>query len=193
MPILAGITVHITSEDVSNSSEITNHPVEEGASTTDHSKSNPQTISLSGIIQGSDAVKQCEELEKKVNNGDTVTFEGHKAYLNMMLSSFEYKASKSIKNGYSFDASLQKIRKVDPSYVKLEQPTKSQVKGASNAGRKQTENSPSENDKVYHTIRKGQTFYAIAPKYGTTWQKVKELNPNVNPRALQIGQKVRVS
>lgn len=193
MAILDGITVFVRSEEVANSAEITNHPVEEGVSLTDHSKPNPQTLSVSGIIQGPGADKKCEDLEKKMNNSEIVSFEGRKAYLNMMLSSFEYKASKSIKDGYSFDASLQKVRIADPSYEKIEQPQRSQVKPTSNAGRKQTENAPQEDDEVYHTIRQGQTFYAIAPKYGTTWQKIIELNPETDPKTLQIGQRVRVS
>jgi len=88
---------------------------------------------------------------------------------------------------------LQKVRIADPSYEKIEQPQRSQVKPTSNAGRKQTENAPQEDDEVYHTIRQGQTFYAIAPKYGTTWQKIIELNPETDPKTLQIGQRVRVS
>ncbi len=192
MGLLAGVSVFVRSEEVANSAEVTNHPTEDGVSISDHTKPNPQTISITGVIQGDDAKRRCEDLEKAMNKGEIVSFENTKAYLNMAITSFEYKADKSVKKGYSFDASLQKMRIAKSSYTKLNTIDKTQVSKTSNAGRKQAENQPSKNEEQYHTIRKGQTFYGIAPKYGTTWQKIVELNPNVDPRALQIGQEVRV-
>lgn len=43
-----------------------------------------------------------------------------------------------------------------------------------------------------HTVKKGDTLYSIAKKYGTTVKKLKELNPKVVPEKLQIGEKIKV-
>ena len=50
----------------------------------------------------------------------------------------------------------------------------------------------SEDGAEYHTIVSGDTFSALAGKYGTTSDKIKELNPDLNPNNLQLGTKVRV-
>jgi len=45
----------------------------------------------------------------------------------------------------------------------------------------------------YYTIRRGDTLYLIAKRYGTTVEALMALNPGINPQNLQIGQKIRIS
>ena len=45
---------------------------------------------------------------------------------------------------------------------------------------------------TYHTIVSGDSFGKLAAKYNTTAAKIQELNPNLDPTKLKIGQKVRV-
>ena len=45
---------------------------------------------------------------------------------------------------------------------------------------------------VEHTIESGDTFGGLAVKYNTTSKKIQELNPDVDPTRLQLGQKIRV-
>ena len=44
----------------------------------------------------------------------------------------------------------------------------------------------------YYTVQTGDTLGAIAAKYGTTVEQLQGLNPNVDPAALQPGQRIRV-
>jgi LysM repeat protein len=44
----------------------------------------------------------------------------------------------------------------------------------------------------YYTVQSGDTLGAIAAKYGTTVEQLQGLNPNVDPAALQPGQRIRV-
>jgi N-acetylmuramoyl-L-alanine amidase CwlA len=44
-----------------------------------------------------------------------------------------------------------------------------------------------------YTIKSGDTFYSIANKFNITVTKLKELNPNVDARALQIGETIIVN
>lgn len=48
------------------------------------------------------------------------------------------------------------------------------------------------NNPVFHTIEQGDMFGSLAVKYETTSKKIQELNPDIDPTKLQIGQKVRV-
>ena len=47
-------------------------------------------------------------------------------------------------------------------------------------------------EEVYHTIESGDTFGHLAVKYETTSKRIQELNPDLDPTKLQLGQKVRV-
>ena len=45
---------------------------------------------------------------------------------------------------------------------------------------------------VYYTVKSGDTLSAIASKYGTTYQKIAQINGISNPNKIYIGQKIRV-
>ena len=45
---------------------------------------------------------------------------------------------------------------------------------------------------VYHTIREGETLSGIAAKYGTTWQRLQQMNGISNPNLIYAGQTIRV-
>ena len=88
---------------------------------------------------------------------------------------------------------------VDPTKLQLGQ--KIRVKGGKPATKqekaepKKEESKPTvvdTGDAVYHTIESGDTFGHLAVKYDTSSKKIQELNPDVDPTTLQLGQKVRV-
>ena len=88
---------------------------------------------------------------------------------------------------------------VDPTKLQLGQ--KIRVKGGKPATKqekaepKKEESKPATTDAgdaVYHTIESGDTFGHLAVKYDTSSKKIQELNPDVDPTKLQLGQKVRV-
>ena len=45
---------------------------------------------------------------------------------------------------------------------------------------------------VYYTVRSGDTLSGIASKYGTTYQRIAQLNGIANPNKIYVGQKLRV-
>ena len=45
----------------------------------------------------------------------------------------------------------------------------------------------------YYTVASGDTLGSIAAKYSTSVEELMRLNPGVDPTALHIGQKIRVS
>lgn len=48
------------------------------------------------------------------------------------------------------------------------------------------------NGAVYYTVRSGDTLSGIASKYGTTYQKIEQMNGIANPNKIYTGQKLRV-
>lgn len=45
---------------------------------------------------------------------------------------------------------------------------------------------------VYYTVKSGDTLSSIAAKYGTTYQKIAQMNGIANPNRIYVGQKIRV-
>lgn len=48
------------------------------------------------------------------------------------------------------------------------------------------------NGAVYYTVRSGDTLSGIASKYGTTYQKIEQMNGIANPNKIYTGQKLMV-
>jgi LysM repeat protein len=44
----------------------------------------------------------------------------------------------------------------------------------------------------FHTVEAGETFGTIAEDFGTTVERLEELNPGVDTTSLSIGQRIRV-
>ena len=45
----------------------------------------------------------------------------------------------------------------------------------------------------FYTIESGDTLETVAAKFGTTTEKLLALNPDVDPHALSVGQKIRIA
>ncbi len=86
---------------------------------------------------------------------------------------------------------------VNPNRLQIGQ--KIRVKGDVPLTKSETQQADKKNDAVveneddvYHVIEDGDTFGSLAQVYGTTSKRIQELNPDVNPNRIQIGQKIRV-
>lgn len=44
----------------------------------------------------------------------------------------------------------------------------------------------------FHCAEAGESLYKIAIKYGISLEKIKEMNPNLNPESIQIGDKINI-
>jgi LysM repeat protein len=191
---IAGYEIQVTSESIGKSVSISEHPVEEGFVISDHVQMDVQPFDLRVIIirpTFERAQKAVDYFEKKMKNGEKVTYHnGKKTYTNLLIESMDISRDSGLSNGYSGSIKLKKVRIAQQAYIPPKE--NSQIKKTTNSGRKQTQNKSNTPEK-YHTIRSGETYWGIAPKYGTTWQAIQKLNPGVDPKRLQIGQKVRVA
>lgn len=190
MATLGGMEIHVVSESLSYSVGVPEKPVEQGLSLSDHIEKNPITMKITGKLLGPHAAETREKLLSNMNGGVAMTYLGRNAFFNALLVSFDPDTDAAISNGMRFSAELREIRVSASPYETVAATLAAEVKPVTDNGTQQTVNPPSER---FHTIRRGESLYSIAPKYGTTWRAIQALNPSIDPTRLQIGQEVRVS
>ncbi|MED4841532.1 GH25 family lysozyme [Weizmannia sp. CD-2023] len=81
-----------------------------------------------------------------------------------------------------FGVSLSALQKANPKVI----PTKMQI------GTKLVIPTGNSGGAISYTIKKGDTFWDIAQKYGCSVAEIQKLNPKVDPKKLQVGQKIKV-
>lgn len=195
MALLGGHEIHVISETPDYSVNITQYPVEDDIDLTDHVERLPTMMTITGKILGPDAANIREKLIEAMNNGTRLDYVGRNAFRRGLIASIQTEHDFEVANGYRFTILFQQVRVASPSYAPfLNDPIMlSQVKPTTSAGQQQVANKPPAGTPQMHTMRRGETLYSIAPKYGTTWQTLIGLNPGIDPKRLQIGQQVRVA
>lgn len=190
MANLGGYDITVTSETPSYSVDVPEKPTEKGFSITDHVEKQPTILKITGLILGPDAGTIRGKLIAAMQAGDLLEYDGRNSFYNAALLDFDSDHDYKVANGMRFSATLREITVTKPPYEEAEPVLKTQIKPVTDQGTQQTTDPP---EQRFHEIRAGESFYSIAPKYGTTWQAVAALNPGVDPKTLQVGQKVRVT
>ena len=70
-------------------------------------------------------------------------------------------------------------------------PNKSKKTTISDEKKKKSSTKNSESTEI-HTAVAGESLYVIAKKYGISLEKIKEINPTLNPETIQIGDKINI-
>jgi len=192
---IGGYEIHVISETPDYSVNITQYPVEDDIDLTDHVERIPTVMTITGKILGPDAANIRDKLIEAMFNGTRLDYIGRNAFRQALIASINTEHDAEVANGYRFTMTLQQVRVAKPSYAPfLNDPVMlAQVKPTTNAGRQQIADKPPPGTPQMHTMRRGETMYSIAPKYGTSWQAILTLNPGVDPKKLQIGQQIRVA
>lgn len=189
MTTLGGIHLLVETESPSFSVSIADHPVEKGENITDHVKKNSTKFGISGVVVGVDAESKKTQLLQFMNSGKPLFYNGRNKLTNVLIESFQPDYDSRIGNGFRFTMTLKEIRISSPAVI-VTKAVKAQSKSVTNKGMQQVSSKQSEK---WVTIRKGDTFWALSRTYGKNLDSVLKLNPGVDPRKLQIGQKVRIS
>ena len=96
-----------------------------------------------------------------------------------------------------YNTTVAKIKKLNPDLNpdKIREGQRIKVYGAeevtSTTDNSKAQNTPTSGE-VYHKVAKGEYLSTIASNYGTSINKIKELNPGLNPDRIREGQKIRV-
>lgn len=187
---LQGYLIHGVSEDWDVPGDLPSQPVEDGMDLTDHVTVGAMSLSLSGILTRPTPERVqvlIDRLESWKAAGTRLQYEGSKIVQNVAIKDFKYSKDAKTRNGYNFSMTLVQIRVGKPSYVKTTAPAA--TKPVTSAGQKQTVN-PNTKEK-YHIVKRGDTYYALAKKYGSTVQQLRDWNKYPD-RKLPISTKLRV-
>lgn len=190
MAKLGSYNLFVLSESPQFSVQTTSYPVEKGIAMTDHVQPEPESLQIQVFLSGSNYQKTLDQLKNSMYKGEMMNYAGRFIVRNVVIESISPNADKSAKNGVMVTISLKQIRVATTPYAKAAVKN-TQAKKVSNAGQKQPTAKKASNA-TYHVIKKGDTFWALAKKYGTTTTNLRKLNPNVDEKKLQIGSKVRV-
>ncbi|MGE7988957.1 phage baseplate protein [Lysinibacillus fusiformis] len=139
MPYIKDVLIDvITKVSMPESSTTTDHALEDGEQTTDHVKSNPTTISLTGVILDSTEAKVLK-LRQYREKGVIIDFDYMTSLKHVVITDFSRDYEAKIKDGYAFTMTLKQIKvgKV-AKFVNVSIPVKKQTKPVTNKGRQQT-------------------------------------------------------
>lgn len=193
MATLNGTFVFVESEQISHLVETTNHAVEKGADLTDHVNYKGFELSLTGQIVGKNYEDTLAALKEMQRTGTLVKYVGTEAFSGMMITSFDREKSNEIAGGCKFTMKLKKVRIAQSPYKK-------KSAGKTDGGTKQkSKNSTS--TYVYHTVKKGDTVWALVngpyKSLGSSCNDIMKWNPSAfsrkgDFRTLQIGKKLKM-
>lgn len=196
MAFLNGIYIFVSDEEKGYGIEVTEHVVEEGIEISDHVKRKAMSLSLSGEIVGKNASSVLSRIKNAHQNGTLCQYSGRTSLTNCLIVDFSTSHPNTIWGGCEFSMTLKEIRTARTSYKKASTNTTTNKSGTQQTVKKSTE------EYVYHTVKKGDTIWALvaasnAPykKYGMSCDEVMKLNPDAfsrkgDFRTLQIGEKI---
>jgi hypothetical protein len=138
MPYLGDVFIDsITSVDPGESSNTTDHALEDGEQISDHINNDPITLKIDGIILDKTDGKLLK-LRNYRQKGEILTFNYRYKLETVVVTSFSPKYNSSIRDGYAFSMSLKQIKLAKaPNIINVSQFVKQQVSNVANAGRKQ--------------------------------------------------------
>jgi len=193
---LNGLYIFVESEDLSFGIDVAEHTVETGIDITDHVKRKATTMSLSGEVVGKNAASTLAKLKQMQRTGVRCKYVGRNSFPNCLIAEFSTGHPNTVWGGATFSMTLREVRTASTSYKKTKQDT--------NKSGTQQVTKKSEDQYVYHTVKKGDTIWDLvaskkAPykKYGMTCDEVMKLNESAfsrrgDFRTLQIGRKIIV-
>ncbi len=149
MPYIKDVLIDvITKVSMPESSTTTDHALEDGEQVTDHMKSNPTTISLTGIILD-DTEEKVLKLRNYREKGVTIDFDYMTALKHVVITDFSRDYEAKIKDGYAFTMTLKQIKVAKVAkFVTVSIPVKKQTKPVTKKGRQQTKKTQKSSSKT---------------------------------------------
>lgn len=136
----------VVEESPSFPAEVTNKAIEKGEDISDHMKTKPFTVKLSGSMVD-DAPAKLKQIRDYQKNSTLLTYVGRGIYSNVVITGLDTKHSIKNAKGFDYDITLQHVKVVAPQTFKVsvknpktkkqDKKTASKVKMKTNEGRKQ--------------------------------------------------------
>lgn len=182
MAKLGKVSLTITDEGLSSSVSATSYPVEKGSPLSDHVQEETQTLSINGFVLGSNYKSDLQYLRDSMRNGAVLKFVGRTIASNVIITSIDDNRTADVGNGSEVSIKLQFVRFATTSWTKVK-----------TSGKKKTvsKKRSTKTKKVYHVTRKGDCYWKLWKKYGTSISQLRKWN-RYPDRRIPIGVKLRV-
>jgi len=99
----------VTSEDVVNSNETSDFPVEDKTVITENTQANPVEISIGGMCKGEDAFETLKLLRKYTDTGEIINYSGRNTLSNCIIQSLSTNHGADIKSGFKFNIGIKQV------------------------------------------------------------------------------------
>lgn len=100
----------LSSENITQSADVTDNPVENGQDVSDHVKQQPTQLSLSGLIVGENDRNRYERLIGFKEKGQRINYFGRETHKSMVITNLNRNYGKSNKTGFAFNIDLKQVR-----------------------------------------------------------------------------------
>jgi LysM repeat protein len=192
MAKLDTVELFIEGESENHSVKATEYAVERGEPFTDHVAKKSSEFSISGYIISDDYEAEKENLKKVMNSGKVVTYVGKMTASNVIILSISGKHSSSVANGMDVSISLRRVRLTTTPWQKAPVKSKPAQKPPTSGGsKKPVAAKPSTSTVIYHVTKKGDTYWGLSKKYGSSIANLRTWNKYEDTK-IPIGVKVRV-
>ena len=161
MAKLNGLYIFVSYEEMSYGVEVADHTVESGIEISDHVKRKAVSLAISGEIVGENAANTLSKIKKMHQSGTLCSYSGRTAISNCLITEFSTGHPHTIWGGCEFYMTLKEVRTASTSYKK---------KTAQKTGTQQTKKA-SEETYVYHTVKKGDTVWALVAAPNAPYKK----------------------
>lgn len=194
MALINGIYVFVQDETVDYSVEISSHPVEKGIDISDHARTQPYVINLSGEIVGTDAAQKRAQVEALLTQKALITYQGRNVKYNGMIETFSTGHPNTIYGGCSFEMTIKEIRVANSGgYIGNTTPTQTSttpLKDTQHAGTQSVDKQNS-NEETY-TLKNGDSVYDQSLNTSNSYANVLATNKNVDPETAGEGDKITI-
>lgn len=196
MAMLENVEIFIETESEDHSVEATKYAVEKGEPYTDHVSKNSSEFSISGYILSDDWETDKDKLINIMNNGIITKYVGKMTASNVIILSIGGTHGQELANGMSLSISLRKVRITQTAWQQKKVENKPEQKPPTSGGKKKAvpakkATTPAAAKEVYHVIKKGDTYWGLSGKYGTSIAQLRSWN-GWEDRKIPIGAKARV-
>lgn len=190
MALLNEHYIFVIDEDVKRGVSISEHPVESGLDITDNVKRNPKVISLSGQIVGKNASQIRDKIEALHQKGQFVKYVGQNILSKALITEFDTSHPNTIYGGCAFSMEIKEIRIAKSPLVVKKAVVQKQITQNTTSTQKAT--SAQKAATKTHTVKRGDTLWALAKKYygsGAKYPTIYNANRDKikNPNLIQIG------
>lgn len=180
-----GLYVFVEKEDINYQMNITENPVEQGVSLSDHAEREPLSFSISGMLLDDERTTAYEQYTKLRNwqlACKQVKFVGRNVFTGV-ITDISKSNDYTVENGAPVTITMKEIRIANSPY---------QTGSTQNVVQKQVANTNGDMT-VWHTVKSGENLILIAKKYGTTVNDILKLNSSIkNANLIYVNQKIRV-